>query len=72
MVNEPGKATYVDRKITQARLALGFERLWAAHASGAARHGTRLWLLLWLELWFRMFVDRTFGPEDGMPALTVG
>ena len=30
MVNESGKATYVDRKITQARLALGFERLWAA------------------------------------------
>ena len=30
MVNEPGKATYVDRKISQARLALGFERLWTA------------------------------------------
>jgi asparagine synthase (glutamine-hydrolysing) len=48
------------------------ERLWQAHAAGAARHGTRFWLLLWLELWFRMFVDRTFGPEDGMPALAVG
>ena len=30
MAKQPGKATYVDRKITQARLALGFERLWAA------------------------------------------
>ena len=46
--------------------------MWTAHSSGAARHGTRFWLLLWLELWFRMFVDRTFGPEDGMPALAIG
>ena len=48
------------------------DRLWAAHASGAARHGTRFWLLLWLELWFQTFVDRTLGPDDAMPALTVG
>jgi len=48
------------------------ERLWQAHASGAARHGTRFWLLLWLELWFRTFVDRSFGPDHAMPALTVG
>jgi asparagine synthase (glutamine-hydrolysing) len=48
------------------------ERLWAAHASGAARHGTRFWLLLWLELWFQTFVDRTLGPEAAMPALAVG
>ncbi len=45
------------------------ERLWAAHAAGTARHGTRFWLLLWLELWCRMFVDRTFGPDDEMPPL---
>ncbi|MCC6849947.1 MAG: asparagine synthase (glutamine-hydrolyzing) [Deltaproteobacteria bacterium] len=48
------------------------DRLWRAHASGAARHGTRFWLLLWLELWFRTFVDGTFGPEQAMPALAVG
>jgi asparagine synthase (glutamine-hydrolysing) len=48
------------------------ERLWQAHASGAARHGTRLWLLLWLELWFQTFVDCTFGPDEPMPALGVG
>ena len=47
------------------------ERLWDAHASGRARHGTRFWLLLWLELWFRTFVDGTFGPEHAMPALPV-
>jgi asparagine synthase (glutamine-hydrolysing) len=43
------------------------EQLWSAHAAGTARHGTRFWLLLWLELWFRMFVDRTLGPEDELP-----
>jgi asparagine synthase (glutamine-hydrolysing) len=48
------------------------ERLWQAHASGRARHGTRFWLLLWLELWFRTFVDRDFGPDSAMPALVVG
>lgn len=30
MSHEPGNARYVDRKIAQARLALAFERLWAA------------------------------------------
>ncbi len=48
------------------------DRLWQAHAAGVGRHGTRFWLLLWLELWFRTFVDRSFGPDDAMPALTVG
>jgi asparagine synthase (glutamine-hydrolysing) len=35
------------------------ELLWAAHAAGAASHGTRFWSLLWLEMWHRMFIDRT-------------
>lgn len=43
------------------------ERLWQEHQAGQARHGTRFWLLLWLELWYRMFVDRTLGPEDELP-----
>lgn len=30
MSQDPGKTRYVDRKIAQARLALAFERLWAA------------------------------------------
>lgn len=30
MSHDPGKTRYVDRKIAQARLALAFERLWAA------------------------------------------
>ncbi len=48
------------------------DRLWQAHVGGAARHGTRFWLLLWLELWFQTFVDRTLGPEAAMPALGPG
>jgi asparagine synthase (glutamine-hydrolysing) len=48
------------------------DRLWQAHAAGTGRHGTRFWLLLWLELWFRTFVDRSFGPDDAMPALAIG
>jgi asparagine synthase (glutamine-hydrolysing) len=35
------------------------EQLWAAHASGKANHGMRLWSLLWLEMWLQMFVDGT-------------
>jgi asparagine synthase (glutamine-hydrolysing) len=40
------------------------ERLWQEHQAGRARHETRFWLLLWLEIWFRIFVDRTLGPDD--------
>jgi asparagine synthase (glutamine-hydrolysing) len=29
----------------------------AEHASGAARHGDRLWLLINLEIWHRIFRD---------------
>ncbi|HOW71760.1 MAG TPA: asparagine synthase (glutamine-hydrolyzing) [Phycisphaerae bacterium] len=44
-------------------------RLWEEHQSHVACHGTRFWLLLWLELWFRMFVDRTMGPDDSLDSL---
>ena len=39
-------------------------RLWSEHQARRARHGHRLWMLLWLEIWFRMFVDRSIGPDD--------
>jgi len=41
-------------------------RLWDEHQAGQACHGTRFWLLLWLEIWFRMFVDRTMGPDSSL------
>lgn len=40
------------------------EGLLAAHASGAADHGYRLWALLVLELWHRQFID-TAPPQSG-------
>jgi hypothetical protein len=29
------------------------------HREGAARHETRLWLILWLELWARICVEQS-------------
>ena len=43
------------------------ERLWSAHATGAASHGVRFWSLLWLEVWQRLFADRTMTLSPGAP-----
>jgi asparagine synthase (glutamine-hydrolysing) len=42
-------------------------QLAAEHASGAARHGDRLWLLINLEIWQRIFQDGE-SPEHIMSA----
>ncbi|HYV84806.1 MAG TPA: asparagine synthase (glutamine-hydrolyzing) [Patescibacteria group bacterium] len=36
---------------------IALDRLVAEHATGAADHGQRLWLLTGLEIWMRIFVD---------------
>lgn len=43
--------------------------LLAAHESGQANHGRRLWLALMLELWCRMFLDRDIRPSDSLSAI---
>jgi asparagine synthase (glutamine-hydrolysing) len=43
-------------------------RLIDDHAAGRADTGRKLWILFQLELWHRMFVDRTFGALDELPA----
>lgn len=39
------------------------ERLLAAHTSGRADHGERIWCLLMLELWQRRYIDQGFSTD---------
>ena len=42
------------------------ERLLAAHTSGRADHGERIWSLLMLELWQRRYIDEGLAVEQGL------
>jgi len=43
------------------------ERLVEEHATGAADHGHRLWLLTTLEIWMRLFIDGEEPERIGVP-----
>ncbi len=42
------------------------ERTVDEHLCGRANHRTRLWTLLCLEVWWRLFLDRTLTPGEGL------